>query len=251
MPRAHRFFLPGYIYHITHRCHNKDFLLRLKVDRKNWTEWLFEAKQRYQLSILNYTITSNHIHLLVKETGNNVIPKSLHLIAGSTAQAYNKRKNRKGAYWEDRYHATAVQDSSHFIRCMAYIDLNMVRAGVVNHPSDWEFGGYHEIRQPKSRYKIIDHNQLIHSGGQHTTMPIINRIDEEIKTQLQSQGNIDEKKISNSIALGDDQFIKKYKMELKSRGHSRKINNEGDINTLNEPKAAYGITTNSLPFQNP
>ncbi|PCJ52110.1 MAG: transposase, partial [Planctomycetota bacterium] len=158
MPRAYRFFLPGYIYHITHRCHNKDFLLRLKKDRKNWTEWLFEAKQRYQLSILNYTITSNHIHLLVKETGNNVIPNSLHLIAGSTAQAYNKRKNRKGAYWEDRYHATAVQDSGHFIRCMAYIDLNMVRAGVVNHPADWEFGGYHEIRKPKSRYKIIDHD---------------------------------------------------------------------------------------------
>ncbi|PCJ51600.1 MAG: hypothetical protein COA79_25735, partial [Planctomycetota bacterium] len=65
------------------------------------------------------------------------------------------------------------------------------------------------------------------------------------------QGKIDEKFFSNSIAFGDDQFIKKYKTELKSKGHSRKINNEGDINTLNETNAAYGMTTNSLPFKNP
>ena len=139
----------------------------------------------------------------------------------------------------------------HLIRRMAYLKLNMVRVGVVNHPADWEFGGYHQIRQPKSRYIVIDQNQLINSGGQHTTMPIINKIDEEIKTRLQSQGNIDEKLFSSSIALGHDQFNKKYKMDLKIRGHSRKINNEGDNNTLNKTKSAYRITTNNLPFQNP
>jgi len=42
---------------------------------------------------------------------------------------------RKGAFWEDRYHATAVEKERHLIRCMIYIDLNMVRAGVVDHPS--------------------------------------------------------------------------------------------------------------------
>ncbi|PCJ54988.1 MAG: hypothetical protein COA79_21310 [Planctomycetota bacterium] len=124
----------------------------------------------------------------------------------------------------------------------------MVRVGVVIHPADWEFGGYHEIRQPKSRYKIIDQNQLIISGGQHTTMPIINKIDEEVKTRQQSQGNIDENLFSSSIALGHDQFNKKYRMDLKSRGHSRIINNEGDNNTLNKTKTAYGITTNDIPF---
>jgi len=75
---------------------------------------LFEARKRYGLCVLNYMVTSNHIHLLVKDTGNNVIPKSMQLIAGRTAQTYNQRKNRKGAFWEDRYHATAVQTDEHF-----------------------------------------------------------------------------------------------------------------------------------------
>ena len=67
----------------------------------------------------------------------NIIPKSIQLLAGRTAREYNQRKNRKGAFWEDRYHATAVKTGEHLIRCLAYIDLDIVRAGVVQHPGAW------------------------------------------------------------------------------------------------------------------
>jgi putative transposase len=43
-------------------------------------------------------------------------------------------KNRKGVFWQDRYHATAVESNHHLCQCIAYIDMNMVRAGVVDHP---------------------------------------------------------------------------------------------------------------------
>jgi len=86
----------------------------------------------------------------------NVIPRSIQLIAGRTAREYNQRKKRKGAFWEDRYHATAVETGNHLIRCLTYIDLNMVRAGVVRHPDQWVYGGYHEIQNPKQRYSLID-----------------------------------------------------------------------------------------------
>ena len=99
MPRANRIFLPGYIWHITHRCHKKEFLLKFAKDRQRWLYWLFQAKRRYGLSVLNYVVTSNHIHLLVKDTSESVIPKSLQLIAGRTGQEYNNRKGRKGAYY--------------------------------------------------------------------------------------------------------------------------------------------------------
>jgi putative transposase len=58
--------------------------------------------------VLNYVVTCNHIHLLVKDTGRNVIAQSMQLIAGRTAQEYNQRKARGGAFREDRYHATAI-----------------------------------------------------------------------------------------------------------------------------------------------
>ena len=68
------------------------------------------------------------------KNGPDVIPKSMQLIAARTGQEYNIRKQRKGAFWEDRYHATAIEQNDHLNRCLVYIDLNMVRAGVVNHP---------------------------------------------------------------------------------------------------------------------
>lgn len=52
----------------------------------------------------------------------------------------------------DRYHATAVDTENYLARRMAYIDLNMVRAGVVRHPGEWPISGYREIQDPPVRY---------------------------------------------------------------------------------------------------
>lgn len=80
-------------------------------------------------------MTSNHVHLVIRDDKEQeVIPQTMQLVAGRTGQEYNQRKNRKGAFWEDRYHATAVEVDSHLVQCMVYIDLNMVRAGVAKHP---------------------------------------------------------------------------------------------------------------------
>jgi putative transposase len=78
----------------------------------------------------------------------------MQLIAGRTAQEYNRRKNRHGAFWEDRYHATAIQAGDYLHQCVAYTDLNMMRAGVVKHPRERENSGYREIQKPPSRYGI-------------------------------------------------------------------------------------------------
>ena len=102
MARANRHHIPGQVCHITHRCHKQEFLLKFARDRKRWLQWLFEAKKRYGLQILNYVVTSNHIHLLIIDGDTEVVTKSLQLVAGKTVQEYNRRKNRKGAYWEDR-----------------------------------------------------------------------------------------------------------------------------------------------------
>lgn len=46
-------------WHITHRCHKREFLLKFSKDRRRWLQWLSEAKKRYGLKILNYAVTSN------------------------------------------------------------------------------------------------------------------------------------------------------------------------------------------------
>jgi putative transposase len=83
MARAKRHYIPGQIWHIIHRCHKSEFLLKFGKDRKRWLQWLYEAKEHYGLVVLNYAVTSNHIHLLVLGGDKrDVIPNSIKLIAG-------------------------------------------------------------------------------------------------------------------------------------------------------------------------
>lgn len=165
MPRRKRLHIPGFLWHITHRCHKKEHLLKFDKDRKNWRNWLFEAKKRFGLKVLTYAVTCNHIHLLAADSGRDVISKSMQLVSGNTGQAYNARKNRKGAFWEDRFYTTAIENGVHLLRCMAYIEMNMVRAGRVKHPKDWEYCGYNEILDPPERYRLIDHDALYSCSG--------------------------------------------------------------------------------------
>ena len=160
MPRAHRNYVPGSVWHITHRCLNQEFLLKFDRDRLRWKYWLYQARKRYGLSILNYIATSNHVHLLVIDSGRNAICRSMQLVAGRVAQEFNLRKSRQGAFWQDRYFATAVSTDTHLHQCIAYIDLNMVRAGIVTHPGQWKVSGYNEIQNPVSRYRLIDFEAL-------------------------------------------------------------------------------------------
>ena len=84
MARAKRYYIPGHVWHITHRCQKREFLLKFAKDRRRWLQWLFEAKRRYGLVVLNYMATSNHIHLLVVDDGDrDVIPKSMQVDAAA------------------------------------------------------------------------------------------------------------------------------------------------------------------------
>ena len=62
MARAKRHCIPGQIWHVTHRCHKREFLLKFAKDRRRWLQWLFEAKKRYGLPILNYAVAYG-VHL--------------------------------------------------------------------------------------------------------------------------------------------------------------------------------------------
>lgn len=61
--------------------------------------------------------------------------------------------------------ATALEAGDHLLYCLVYIGLKMVRAGVVNHPSEWSFGGYNEIQSPQRKCVLIAYEKLVVLAG--------------------------------------------------------------------------------------
>ena len=242
MTRAKRHYIPGYTWHITHRCHKGDFLLKFARDKRRWIEWLYQSKKRYQgLSVLNYMVTSNHIHLLVSDTeGHHPIPDSIKLVAGRTAQEYNMRKKRNGAFWEDRYHATAVDKDRYLWECIAYIDLNMVRAGAVNHPEEWECCGYREIQQPKQRKGIIDFDRLISLLGFDSHPELREAQARWVESAIVNKKMDKDEVWTRSLAVGSRPFVQEVKERLGIRAKNRKIVDKEKSYTLRESAATYG-----------
>lgn len=242
MARAKRHYIPGQVWHLTHRCHKRDFLLKLKMDRRNWVQWLYAAKKRYGLVILNYCVTSNHIHLLVQDAGKrDVIPRSLQLIAGRTGQEYNMRKKRKGAFWEDRYHSTAVETEQHLLRCLVYIDSNMVRAGVVAHPSEWPFCGYNEIQMPKRKSVLIDYQKLAKLTGFASYSTFRETHKELVNESVTNRTCGRQPGWSESVAVGSRSFVETIHSKLGFRGKGRKVL-EHDIGfQLREKHRTYNV----------
>jgi REP element-mobilizing transposase RayT len=243
------------VCHITHRCHNKEFLLKFARDRRLWLQWLFEARKRHGLSVLNYMVTSNHIHLLVRDNGErDVIPASIQLIAGRMAQGYNNRKDRKGAYWEDRYHATAVETDQHLMRCMVYMDLNMVRAGVVKYPSEWPYSGYSEIQNRPKRYAIIDQEGLKDLLGFRTLEALAAAYRGWIDETLKSRDLRRESRWTESIAVGSEHFVQETQAHLGIRGKSREtIGVDGSYELRESPtpyRAILGHENSGIRLQN-
>ena len=158
-------------YHVTHRCHGRSFLFRFKHDRRSYLERLRETALRFDISVLDYMVTSNHVHLLIYSSSASVLSKAMHHLQGNTARDYNRRKGREGAFWRGRYHPTMIENGEHLARCLFYIDVNMVRARACPHPSKWFGGSYREMTGSRRRYRILDMQRLLeclmHPGDIH------------------------------------------------------------------------------------
>jgi hypothetical protein len=177
--------------------------------------------------------------MLVVDTGEDVIPQSLQLIAGRTAQEYNIRKKRKGAFWEDRYHATAVQTDEHLAKCLVYIDLNMVRTGIVRHPSAYVISGYNEIQTPPKRYSIINQQALNNLFCIRDENDFRQMHREWVDLELKNDEFKRQSFWSESVAVGDERFIQNIQQELSGRIPGRSIVSENGTTSLQEPQSSY------------
>jgi len=215
MPRANRYWVKGAAYHLTHRCHDRSFLLDEPSDRDAYCNLLRVRLADGDVSLLGYTITSNHIHLLVTAARAEDTARLMQRVQGEFAADYNQRHGRRGAFWSDRYHATMIDGGIHLVSCLKYIDLNMVRAGVVTHPREWPWTSWHELTGSTSSATMINvevllarlPNQSVESFRKYYRSEIDLAVTTEVKT-------IRDTSWTRSLAIGSLPFVQHIEREL-------------------------------------
>lgn len=253
MSRRTRNWLDRSCYHLTHRCIERRFLFEHAITRNSYQKELREMISRFKVDVLNYVITSNHIHMLVYASKGMEIAKGMQYLQGRMAQRYNMLKKREGAFWSGRYHATLIGSGHHLSECMFYIDYNMMRAGVVNHPSEWEHCGYHDISGSRQRYRIVNKRKLLNrlgmSGNEDAFLKwYTNTINSKSEYYMERQ-----RYWTEALAVGDKSWIEKIKgkigkkrfrvisSEVKNKKTSYSYSPSSEVPSVNEEKAPYVI----------
>lgn len=139
----------------------------------------------------------------------------MQALEGDFAGSFNRRKHRRGAFWEDRYHGTMVEDGEHLWNCIKYVDLNMVRAGVVSHPSEWQWCGYHELVGERTRYRLLDLELLLDLLGipdiESFRLEYMHRIQRDIAEKKLDR----ERRWAESIAVGSKAYVTRIAATLR------------------------------------
>ena len=143
MPRKPRFIIPGIPVHVVQRGHNRSAVFFEDEDYLAYVGWLKQAASRYSCHVHAYVLMTNHIHILATPEDNEGITRMMQYIGRCYVPYINNKYDRSGSLWEGRYKASLVQEEAYLLRCMRYIELNPVRAGMVSRPGDYIWSSHH------------------------------------------------------------------------------------------------------------
>jgi putative transposase len=140
--RLPRYFVPGQPLHIIQRGNNRESIFAAAEDYRFYLQCFQKAAGIHGLAIHAYVLMTNHVHFLATPHSDTSVSKALQSVGRRYVQYFNFTYGRTGTLWEGRYKATLIDSEQYLLTCMRYIELNPVRAGMVDHPGDYPWSSY-------------------------------------------------------------------------------------------------------------
>lgn len=214
MARLPRIIVPGLPLHVIQRGNNRQATFFLEEDYRKYLDALEVASDEYECLVHAYVLMTNHIHLLLTPMTEKSVSLMMQAIGRKYVRYINGAYQRSGTLWEGRYKSALVETEQYLLTCSRYIELNPVRAGMVDAPGQYKWSSYcsnalgtdnncltqHEVymrlgKNDESRqqaYKSLFKNhldtdalELIRDGTQKDTIIGDSRFQDEIKQVLQ------------------------------------------------------------------
>lgn len=136
MPRVARFVLPSVPHHVTQRGNRRGRVFYSDADHRTYLSWLREYTTEHEVDVLAYCLMSNHTHLVLVPAARNSLHLALRRLHLRYAQRVNRAHDWRGHLWQGRYFAS-VLDESYLWAAIRYVELNPVRAGMVERAEDY------------------------------------------------------------------------------------------------------------------
>jgi putative transposase len=142
MPRRPRIHLANLPLHIVQRGHNRDACFFAEEDYHAYRHWLGEALKSTGCLLHAYVQMTNHVHLLLTPPEPVAVSRLVISLGRRYVQYINNTYRRTGTLWDSRYKSSLVHADDYLLLCQRYIELNPVRAGMVDDPAHYRWSSY-------------------------------------------------------------------------------------------------------------
>jgi len=183
VPSRKHFFSAGQFYHIYNRGNEGKPIFFERDNYLFFLKRMHDYSLKMQIDVVCYCLMPNHFHLLLKQAAEISIAVFMASLCTSYAKAINKRIDRAGHLFQQRYQEKIIDKNEYLLYLFRYIHLNPVVAGLAKRPEDWEFSSYRDFidlrsgRLPKREYIF---NEFI-DVGQYREFMQMEDVEKKIK----------------------------------------------------------------------
>ncbi|MEZ5581564.1 MAG: transposase [Candidatus Competibacteraceae bacterium] len=169
MPRRERLRLASIPLHIIQRGNNRGACFFAEDDYQFYLDHLGEACKKYTVDLHAYVLMTNHVHLLMTPKEGEGPSQVMKHLGQRYVQYVNRTYRRSGTLWEGRFRSCLVGEEDYLLGCHRYIELNPVRAGIVEHLGEYRWssyghnaqGGKNAFIQPHPLYTGLGRNKRL------------------------------------------------------------------------------------------
>ncbi len=143
MARLPRLIVPGLPHHIVQRGNNRQATFFSDLDYQVYLDRLREYAEQFHVAVHNYVLMTNHVHLLLTPEDELGVSQMMQALGRIYVRYINKSYSRSGTLWEGRFKSSVVNSDDYLFKVSRYIELNPVRANMVQHPAEYPWSSYH------------------------------------------------------------------------------------------------------------
>ena len=216
VPRRARLRIADMPLHIIQRGNNRGACFFADADFIVYLSHLRELAARFACSVHAYVLMTNHVHLLLTSREPDGASNLMKHLGQRYVQYVNRSYKRSGTLWEGRFRSSIVQVGTYLLRCYRYIELNPVRAGIVEHPADYRWSSFGANAMGKPDHLIMQHPAYLALAAEDAVRRAAyleifkSALDADELEQIRSAG-------SAGYALGNERFRKEIALTLGRR----------------------------------
>ncbi|WP_273209756.1 transposase [Marinobacter subterrani] len=209
MPRPGRLCPPGVPQHVIQRGNNRQPIFRGRVDYAFYSKLMEQYAEEHGVALHAWALMTNHVHFLATPSAEHSLSNFMQSIGRRYVRYFNRRYDRTGGLWEGRFRSCLIDSENYLLSCQRYIEMNPLKAGMVNNPEDYWWTSYqcHALGKPSNMHQPHELYQCLAKTPADRKRRYIQLFNVPLPDHIEASIR---KTVNNGKPLGSEEFRRRF-----------------------------------------